>query len=89
MSRFSLRVGAWPTTIKVPLMVAALMVAVSVVLSNQVLSRVSEAQQRHLQELTLSQTAAAIGRSEAAVAGLLRRGLKVLRETLTDEASRR
>lgn len=46
------RLGAWPTTVKVPLMVAALMVAVSIVLSNQVLIRLTETQQRHLEELT-------------------------------------
>ncbi len=52
MTRLLHRVGTWPTTVKVPLMVAALMVAVSAVLSNQVLSRLSDTQQRHLQELT-------------------------------------
>lgn len=46
------RLGGWPTTIKVPLMVAALMVVVSAVLSNQVLVRLGETQQRHLEELT-------------------------------------
>jgi signal transduction histidine kinase len=50
--RLRRRIRAWPTTIKVPVMVAALMVAVSVVLSNQVLVRLTETQQRHLQELT-------------------------------------
>ena len=44
--------GASPTTLKVPLIVVALMIAVSVVLSNQVLLRQSETQQRHLEELT-------------------------------------
>lgn len=48
-----LRVMAiWPITVKVPLMVAVLMVAVSLILSNQVLLRLSETQQRHLEELT-------------------------------------
>ncbi len=46
------RIGAWPTTLKVPLIVAVLMVAISVVLSNKVLLRQSETQQRHLEELT-------------------------------------
>ena len=46
------RIRTWPITIKVPLMVAVLMVAVSIVLSNQVLVRLSETQQRHLEELT-------------------------------------
>ncbi len=44
--------GAMPVTIKVPLMVAALMVAVSAILSNQVLVRLSATQERHLEELT-------------------------------------
>ena len=52
MSRLLERASAWPITIKAPLMVAALMVAVSIVLSNQVLQRLSETQQRHLEELT-------------------------------------
>lgn len=45
-------VGAWPVAIKVPLIAAALMVAVGVVISNQVLVRLSDTQQRHLEELT-------------------------------------
>ena len=52
MTRLLRRVRAWPTTVKVPLMVVALMVAVSAVLSNQVLQRLAETQQRHLEELT-------------------------------------
>lgn len=52
MIRFVQRIAAWPTTIKVPFMVAAFMVAVGVVLSNQVLVRLTEIQERHLQELT-------------------------------------
>ena len=52
MKRLSQRIAAWPTTIKVPLMVAALMVAVSVVLSHQVLQRLAQTQQRHLEVLT-------------------------------------
>ena len=52
MTNLLQRVAAWPTTLKLPLIVAALMVAVSIVLSNQVLVRQSETQQRHLEELT-------------------------------------
>ena len=52
MSALFKRVRAWPTTVKVPLVVAVLMVAVSVLLSNQVLQRLAETQQRHLEELT-------------------------------------
>ena len=52
MMRVLRLIGAWPTTVKAPLVVAGLMVAVSIVLSNQVLVRLSETQQRHLEELT-------------------------------------
>ena len=52
MRRLLQTLGGWPTTIKVPLMVAALMVAVSAVLSNQVLVRLADTQQRHLEQLT-------------------------------------
>ena len=52
MSAHLTRPKSWPTTIKVPLMVAALMVVVSLILSNQVLVRLSETQERHLEELT-------------------------------------
>jgi signal transduction histidine kinase len=52
MIRLVQRVAAWPTTVKVPVMVAAFMVAVGVVLSNQVLVRLTQTQERHLQELT-------------------------------------
>ncbi len=52
MSSLIQRVRAWPTTVKVPLMVAGLMIAVSALLSNQVLQRLAETQQRHLEELT-------------------------------------
>jgi signal transduction histidine kinase len=41
-----------PITVKVPLMVVVLMVAVGVLLSNQVLVRLSATQERHLEELT-------------------------------------
>lgn len=44
----------WPVTLKVPLAVAALMVLVGVVLSERVLSRLDDTQERHLRELTQS-----------------------------------
>jgi signal transduction histidine kinase len=46
------RLRAVPVTVKVPLMVALLMVVVSAILSNQVLVRLSATQERHLEELT-------------------------------------
>ena len=52
MSAALFNIRAWPTTLRVPLVVAALMVAVSAALSDQVLARLSETQQRHLEELT-------------------------------------
>lgn len=52
MRSLATRLRAMPITFKVPLMVAALMVAVSVILSNQVLVRLSATQERHLEELT-------------------------------------
>lgn len=52
MRRVLYLIGAWPVTIKVPLIAAALMVAVGIVLSNLVLVRLSETQQRHLEKLT-------------------------------------
>lgn len=41
----------WPVTVKTPLLVAALMVAISVVISQQVLSRLVDTQERHLKAL--------------------------------------
>jgi len=52
MSGLLHRIGAWPTTIKIPLIVAALMIAVGAAISNQVLVRVSDTQHRHLEKLT-------------------------------------
>lgn len=52
MRKLALRLRALPVTFKVPLMVAVLMVAVSAILSNQVLVRLSATQERHLEELT-------------------------------------
>ena len=45
------RLRAWPTTVKVPLLVVLLMVAAAVFFSHQVLQRLSATQQRHLGEL--------------------------------------
>lgn len=45
---------AWPITVKVPLAVAALMVLVGVVLSERVMARLAETQERHLRELAQS-----------------------------------
>jgi signal transduction histidine kinase len=42
---------AWPITLKVPLAVAALMVLVGVVLSERVMARLAETQERHLRDL--------------------------------------
>jgi len=52
MTAFVHRLRAMPVTVKVPLMVALLMVVVSAILSNQVLVRLSATQERHLEELT-------------------------------------
>lgn len=52
MTAALLSLRALPITVKVPLMVVTLMVAVGVVLSNQVLVRLSATQERHLEELT-------------------------------------
>jgi signal transduction histidine kinase len=46
--------ASWPITAKVPAVMVALMIAVSGVITNQVLSRLAEMQQRHLMELTAS-----------------------------------
>jgi signal transduction histidine kinase len=45
-------VSEWPVTVKVPLLVTALMIVLSVVITNQVLTRLAQTQQRHFQELT-------------------------------------
>lgn len=52
--RRSLDPRGWPVALKVPLAVAALMVLVGVVLSERVLSRLDDTQERHLRELTQS-----------------------------------
>jgi len=46
------KLRAMPVTFKVPLMVVVLMVTVSAIFSNQVLTRLSATQERHLEELT-------------------------------------
>ncbi len=51
MTRLLRRIGGWPVAVKVPLVVAILMVAISVVFSNQILVRLSQTQQRHLEQL--------------------------------------
>jgi len=43
---------SWPLVLKAPLLVAVLMFAVSAIITNQVLSRLDETQQRYLQQLT-------------------------------------
>ena len=45
---------AWPITVKVPLAVAALMMLVGVALSERVLDRLAETQERHLRDLAQS-----------------------------------
>lgn len=47
-------VRAWPITVKVPLAVASLMLLVGLVLSERVLSRLTDTQERHLIELSQS-----------------------------------
>jgi signal transduction histidine kinase len=54
MRRVSLHPSDWPVTAKVPVLVVVLMIAVSAVITRQVLMRLSEIQERHLQELTAS-----------------------------------
>ncbi|WP_322517559.1 HAMP domain-containing sensor histidine kinase [Rhodopseudomonas palustris] len=46
--------GSWPITLKVPLAVAALMMLVGFVLSERVLSRLTDTQERHLIDLSRS-----------------------------------
>lgn len=51
MRRLFRAVGRWPVNVRVPLFVALLMVVVSAVVSERVLSRLAETQSRHLAEL--------------------------------------
>lgn len=60
---------SWPITLKVPLAVAALMILVGIVLSERVLARLDESQQRHLRELAQSYLD---GLSSAAAPSILR-----------------
>ncbi|MBY0381466.1 MAG: HAMP domain-containing histidine kinase [Xanthobacteraceae bacterium] len=48
------RVGKWPITVKVPLAVAALMITVGIIVSEQVLRRLEETQTRFLSDLSQS-----------------------------------
>ena len=50
--RSTLRVSDWPIAIKVPSLVMLLMLAISFVISNTVLTRLAETQERHLQTLS-------------------------------------
>lgn len=50
--RPTLKASEWPITIKVPLLVMLLMLAISFVISNTVLTRLAETQERHLQTLS-------------------------------------
>jgi hypothetical protein len=54
MSKMRLRAPDWPFTVKVPLLVMVLMLAISFVISNAVLTRFADTQERNLQ--TLSRT---------------------------------
>jgi signal transduction histidine kinase len=54
MKRLALRPSEWPITAKVPMLVVVLMLAVSAVVTNQVLSRLAESQWRHFDELAAS-----------------------------------
>ena len=54
MRRLALRPSEWPVTVKIPVLVVVLMIAVSGVITNQVLSRLTESQRRHFDELTAS-----------------------------------
>jgi len=51
MRRLSRAIGGWPVNVRVPLFVAILMVVVSAIVSERVLSRLAETQSRHLAEL--------------------------------------
>lgn len=46
------RPSSWPIVVKVPILVATLMIAIGVVLTDQVLKRLADTQARHFQELT-------------------------------------
>jgi signal transduction histidine kinase len=63
------KIGAWPMAVKVPVVVTILMVAISAALSNQILVRLSQTQQRHLEQLA---SAYLDGLSSSLVPNLLR-----------------
>ena len=54
MKRLALRPSEWPITARVPMLVVVLMLAVSAVITNQVLSRLAKSQRRHFDELAAS-----------------------------------
>ena len=54
MKRLALRPSEWPITARVPMLVVVLMLAVSAVITHQVLSRLAESQRRHFDELAAS-----------------------------------
>ena len=54
MTRVAFRPSEWPVTVKASALVVALMIAVSAVMTNQVLSRLADTQRRHFAELTAS-----------------------------------
>lgn len=54
MRRLARRPSEWPITAKVLMLVMVLMLAVSAVVTNQVLSRLAESQRRHFDELAAS-----------------------------------
>jgi signal transduction histidine kinase len=51
MKLASLSPQSWPFTAKVPLVVVVLMIAVSAIVTNRVLTRLAETQERHLEQL--------------------------------------
>lgn len=51
MNLSTLNPRAWPFTVKIPLVVVALMIAVSGIVSNRVLARLAETQERYLEQL--------------------------------------
>jgi signal transduction histidine kinase len=51
MRRHSLNPLAWPFIVKIPLVVAALMIAVSALLTDRVLARLASTQEKHLEQL--------------------------------------
>lgn len=52
MNLSGLNPSSWPLTAKIPLVVAALMIAASAIVTNRVLSRLAETQESHLEQLT-------------------------------------